>query len=776
MLQQKLSQILWLALACLLLPISTTDAQQTTAQSTAVRNPKHIGVGVISSFPRADEVEEHLKNYLGQIRDIKYILQPSIPEELFEEIGLLTRNGKQIDLLVIAGHGGAKFPNVKLRTKSLLPESVNITFQQEGLRKKLQERAAAESTVCTLRQKPKLTEDEQIALEQAQSRLENILPEQIETFRRMLEAFDRAENALAPDAKILLLNCSAAATPIGEQFVKNIGQILLRKRGGVITASKVDIDLLRPQFWASGNLSVGEYGVKGDWVNFPIAVEPDPKPFLNALPTNFAPACIDLVAGKSEHTTLVPAILQAEDSKTLKYQWQLATPIGNGETASFSINDMISSLVKARVKVTDQRGREGEGIAYISSCKLQLKLSNEAPAKGTTIRANAVITNAYPLPANAIWKWTGSGGIKPKPGGKEISEVAVDGDGELELQLTRPDDPNPPRLLAIAKVPIKTTALTLGLNAPAEVMETDIFSASVNVPPAVRQTAKDGKISASWSPVTVGAADSLTVQLQFLKAPKEGFIIVNLNTGQHADKPIVVKPAKFAGSAAGSWAVQKMPDRTIALERTPAKIEQHINFNGPAIARASVGGKVEAWLGQLDHYYGEVNGPDPARVDKELREKLQNEKGDLKALAVGDFKGYIVETKPVFSRGGWSDAGFRDCGVGAYGHGFAVKGWALIEVRYNISGSGWFDNRFQSFMEAQAAAGQAEARAIVVSSLKLTPTGEITKTPYIGPNLTVTLPAEKDAEPPPSNPTTPTPSSPTSPVTPTPAAPSCHRC
>ncbi|MFN7930200.1 MAG: hypothetical protein U0Y68_20205 [Blastocatellia bacterium] len=116
----------------------------------------------------------------------------------------------------------------------------------------------------------------------------------------MLEAFDRVENAMAPDAKIRLLNCSAAATPRGEQFVKNLGRILMRKRGGVITASKVDIDLLRPQFWSSGDRAVGEYGVKGDWANFPIAVESEIKPFLNALPVGFAPACVDLVAGKTE--------------------------------------------------------------------------------------------------------------------------------------------------------------------------------------------------------------------------------------------------------------------------------------------------------------------------------------------------------------------------------------------------------------------------------------------------------------------------------------------
>ncbi len=140
-----------------------------------------------------------------------------------------------------------------------------------------------------------------------------------------------------------------------------------------------------------------------------------------------------------------------------------------------------------------------------------------------------------------------------------------------QLQLERLDDPNPQRLLASAKVPIKATALTLGLNAPAEVMETDNFSASVNVPAAARQNAKDGKVTASWSPVTVGPVDTLTAQLQFIKAPQEGFVIVNLNTGYHADKPIVVKLAKFAGSAAGSWNGQKSPDRTIALERTPAK-------------------------------------------------------------------------------------------------------------------------------------------------------------------------------------------------------------
>ncbi|MBL8206488.1 MAG: tetratricopeptide repeat protein [Blastocatellia bacterium] len=772
MFRRKAHQILALVLAGLMIFVYTTDAQQTTTPPKPVNDSKRVGVGVISAFPNADKVEAHLRNYLGQMRGIKYILQPSIPEELFEQLALLTKDGKQIDLLVIAGHGAAQFPNIKLRTKSVLPKDVDVTYQQDSLKKKLQERVAAENTICTLRQKPKLTEDEQIALEQAQSWLENTLPEQIETFRRMLEAYDRAENAMAPDAKIWLLNCSAAATPTGQQFVKNLGRILLRKRGGTVIASKTDIDLMRPQFWASGDLSVGEYGVKGDWATFSIAAESDIKPFLNALPVNFAPACVDLITGKTEKTTLAPVVAKAEDSKTLKYQWQLAAPIGNGETASFSISDMMTALVKSRVKVTDQRGREGEGIAYISACKLQIKLSTNEPAKGTTIRANAVITNAYPLPANAIWKWTGKGGIKPKPGGKEIVEVAVEGDGELELQLERPDEPNPPRLLAMAKVPIKAIDLTLGLSVPAEVMETDIFSASVNVPAAAHQKAKDGKVTASWSPVTVGPPDALTAQLQFLKVEKDkpAFVFVNLNTGEHADKPVVVKPAKFAGSAAGSWNVQGTPGRTIALERTPAKIEQHINFNGPAIARASVGGKVEAWLGQLEHYYGEVNAPDPARVDKQLREKLQNEKGELKALAMGDFKGYIVETKPVFSRGSWSEAGFRECGVGAYGHGFATKGWALIEVRYNISGSGWFDNRFQSFMEAQAAAGQAEARAIV-SSLKLTPTGEITKTPYTGPSLNVTLPAEKNAEPTPPKPAPPTTPKPTTPTTPKPTTP-----
>ncbi len=765
MFSQKANQFLWLVLTILVVAVGLPEIQRAVAQTKPTSNPKKVGVGIISAFPKADEVEEHLRNYLGQMRGIKYILQPSTPEGLFEELALITKDGKQIDLLVVAGHGAAQFPNIKLKTKSLLPKDVDVTYQQEGLKKKLQERADAENIICTLRQKPKLSEDEQIALEQAQARLENILPEQIEIFRRMLEAMDRVENALAPDAKIWLLNCSAAATPTGEKFVKDLGQILLRKRGGFIEASKVDIDLLRPQFWSSGGLDIGEYGVQGMWVKFPIAVESNIKPFLFALPVNFAPACIDLVSGRSESATLRPVVNQAEDSGKLKYTWQNARPTTSGETASFSISDMISGLVKAKVKVTDQRGREGEGVAYLSSCKLQIKLSNEAPITGTTISANAVITNGYPVPANAKWKWAGIGGVKPKPGGKEITEVLIDGDGELELQLEKPDEPNAPRLLAIAKVPIKATALVLSLTVPAEVMETEIFSASVAIPATAQQKAPDGKVTTTWTPRTVGAENTPTPKLQFLKATKEPYVIVSLNTGHHADKPIVVKPAKFAASAAGSWNTQKSPDRAIALERTPAKIEQHINFNGPAIALASVGGKVEAWLGELKNYYGEVDGPDPTRVDKELREKLKDEKGELKALTMGDFKGYLVETKPVFSRGGWSDAGFRDCGVGAYGHGFATKGWALIEVRYNISGSGWFDNRFQSFMEAQAAAGQAEARAIV-NSLKLTPSGEFTKMPYTGPNLNVTVPAETSAEP-----TTPKPTTPTTPTTPKPTPP-----
>jgi hypothetical protein len=78
---------------------------------------------------------------------------------------------------------------------------------------------------------------------------------------------------------VVLINCSAAATPRGQAFVCNFGQVLLGKRGGHIIASRVDVSLrvrssLLQRAWTqvfTGQIvETGDVFVQGDWVSIPI--------------------------------------------------------------------------------------------------------------------------------------------------------------------------------------------------------------------------------------------------------------------------------------------------------------------------------------------------------------------------------------------------------------------------------------------------------------------------------------------------------------------------
>lgn len=379
---------------------------------------------------------------------------------------------------------------------------------------------------------------------------------------------------------------------------------------------------------------------------------------------------------------------------------------------------------------------------------LGIELSTTEPEPGGTTSAKAMITKGV-LPQDALWQWGGEGGVRPLATGGETVDVEVIQSGKLQLRLKRMGAFGQIHDLASTSVEIKVAAKAaepaLSISAPNEVLETDIFSASLAVPESVSSKAPDGKLAVVWNPSTVGPENTLNPQLQFIGAPAEAKITASMSTGNFVEKDVVIKPALFEGSGAGSWDATATDGRSVLLQRTPASIEQEIEFNGRALADASVSGKIEAWLGTLSRVYGEIDPPSAERVDQELRDALKDEEGELTPLVIGDFKGYIVTRKPVFSPGAWTGGGFRRCDVTAGGRGLAVKGWAMIEVRYSIFGAGWFDNRFKDFMVSQATAAQGEAVAII-NSLRLSSGGGFTKTAYAGPELKVTLPSEKSAE------------------------------
>lgn len=192
------------------------------------------------------------------------------------------------------------------------------------------------------------------------------------------------------------------------------------------------------------------------------------------------------------------------------------------------------------------------------------------------------------------------------------------------------------------------------------------------------------------------------------------------------------KPAKlmFGGTASNIW-------------------EGENNEKGFRFKRKSALSKGTGYCKWEAHLNSEVWGKiDPSfapRDQKDLTKKIERfadgvdsdywgTKSTARSYSIGEFKGQFSDTNITFRRGGASpDAGYRWSRIGANGSGWVIKDRKAIEVGYNVSGGGCWENSDRAFLERQASAAQKEAVAII-NGLTLTG-GDFSKIAYTGPKL-----------------------------------------
>jgi tetratricopeptide (TPR) repeat protein len=146
----------------------------------------------------------------------------------------------------------------------------------------------------------------------------------------------------------------------------------------------------------------------------------------------------------------------------------------------------------------------------------------------------------------------------------------------------------------------------------------------------------------------------------------------------------------------------------------------------------------------VSEIWGKIDPSFAPRTEKEILSELNGQAetakkwgktAPIRPIAIGDFKGYFIDTSVEFNRGGWGDAGYLPDGVSVEGsRGYLIKGEQRIELGYSVSGRGCWDNTDRAFLEAQAHAAQDEAKAIL-AGLQLVVNGSMAKTPYNGPKL-----------------------------------------
>ena len=284
--------------------ITDTSFPTGTGQGTPVRPPKR-NQKTVAIFTGAKQTpgDKALYAYLGQLPNVQRIHLSRSPDAFFTHLAKLASDGKKIDSMIILGHGSADIPHIQMAgPEDLVLEHFDLSLIKARIAHISGEAEKAEKNYCQAQAERNFT----AALEHAKA-LTKLL-NALRRYRHNLENLQQVRGIMNPDARILLLNCSAAATPGGEEFVKAIGAALMTQ-GGVIKASRTDINVgqvaadgsgfidglwgftkwTMALLWYGEVTNPGDYYVSPDgylprwlsnnWVEFAIAPQTDFRPY-----------------------------------------------------------------------------------------------------------------------------------------------------------------------------------------------------------------------------------------------------------------------------------------------------------------------------------------------------------------------------------------------------------------------------------------------------------------------------------------------------------------
>lgn len=217
-----------------------------------------FGVALVPKMTGGDTTESQLFEIVGQMPEIDRVYAINDGNHMLRTLAALKTNGQIPNHMVICGHGSRATPGIKWAADDMIPEEVDLAWNEQQLH-------AADRAI----KNPHLTTIKPATLQQKR-----------QEFSEHVSLLKQAHGLMAENGVVLLINCSAAATPKGRKFVQDLGELLLGENGGTIIASRSDINInLRSSVlqrrWTqilNGEMfEHPEYLVQADWEAFPIA-------------------------------------------------------------------------------------------------------------------------------------------------------------------------------------------------------------------------------------------------------------------------------------------------------------------------------------------------------------------------------------------------------------------------------------------------------------------------------------------------------------------------
>ena len=212
---------------------------------------------------------KRFREALGHDESLDLIIEPKDVNQMLRYFQKLAKEGKQIQRLILMGHGSKSGHHIGL----LRPEDVDRKIIR-GLREeryKVKGELAGEigqakkalAAASSDGEKQKL----RTKLDGLEQRLRTVSAG-YEDGTLKEQAFADIEDLMAPDATVGLLNCEAAATSAGKQFMRDLADILVSKHGGTVIGNedKIQVKKISPVLaWITGK---PDYLAKplGNWV------------------------------------------------------------------------------------------------------------------------------------------------------------------------------------------------------------------------------------------------------------------------------------------------------------------------------------------------------------------------------------------------------------------------------------------------------------------------------------------------------------------------------
>lgn len=378
--------------------------------------------------------------YFGQLKNIDYILEITNAWQFYPTLKAITKNGRKIKTLVIYGHGDPAHPGVQITDPNDVFGDEQFDYMRiaNEARSAMRNREDAKKALAEAQNLPPSAEryDEE---KRAMAWLDGSR-NKLKVCYELLNDMDGISGIMADGGLIIMMNCFSGKDERHRNFSQKLGRLFFGNNGGKLIASTHEQN---PKYsYRTSRYYINAEGfLWGEWITFQFNAGEAERPRMEFLEMEFKEPYIKIAEGDDVEIT-APQVAAQADSGKLNYMWGGECAGTEGPRCVVETKGRDGQILEVKSIVSDERGRYGEDAVFIlvkerpeeEKISAEIKVSGEAPAAGSTVGANVLITKGK-RPRDTYWEWKATGGLSTQQRYGDSIKIDVQGKGELKARL-----------------------------------------------------------------------------------------------------------------------------------------------------------------------------------------------------------------------------------------------------------------------------------------------------------------------------------------------------